>query len=428
MTSSSISLIVLTAGKGTRLYPLTKNQPKPIIKIAGEPLLVDILKKSQYFCKDINIVVGYKADLIKKEISNFKTISNIKWIIQETQKGTGHAIQMCLDKISTTHFVSIYGDIMVHEQDYINFFDRVQKLKDDEGLILAHKVENPEVYGCLQTDDSNLVKIHEKSTNPPSNLINAGMIAFPVKMKDIIFKTENSERGEVEITDSVNLAIKNGFKFYINEIKNYWIDIGYPWDILEANSIKMRELTPYNTNNLPKGVTLNGNVYIAESAELRPGVFIEGPVIIDENAVIGPNCFIRGSTYIGKNVRIGNAVEIKNSIIMDNTNIGHLSYLGDSVISNKCNFGAGTKVANLRLDKKNIFMNINKKRIDSGRRKLGVFMGSNVKTGINVSLMPGTKIGENSQIGAHSLVNTDIDPNTLFYTEGINTVKKIKNS
>jgi bifunctional UDP-N-acetylglucosamine pyrophosphorylase/glucosamine-1-phosphate N-acetyltransferase len=118
---------------------------------------------------------------------------------------------------------------------------------------------------------------------------------------------------------------------------------------------------------------------------------------------------------LGKNVRIGNAVEIKNSLILDNTTIGHLSYVGDSVIGKKCNFGAGTKVANLRLDKKEVYMTIKEERISSGRKKLGVFMGDNVNTGINVSLMPGITIGENSHIGAHTLVNQDVPPNMLFY-------------
>jgi bifunctional UDP-N-acetylglucosamine pyrophosphorylase/glucosamine-1-phosphate N-acetyltransferase len=118
---------------------------------------------------------------------------------------------------------------------------------------------------------------------------------------------------------------------------------------------------------------------------------------------------------LGKNVRIGNGVEIKNSIILDDSTIGHLSYVGDSIIGKNCNFGAGTKVANLRFDNKKISMNIKGKKIQSNSRKLGVIMGDNVKTGINVSIMPGISIGENSWIGAHTLVNKDIPSNNILY-------------
>jgi bifunctional UDP-N-acetylglucosamine pyrophosphorylase/glucosamine-1-phosphate N-acetyltransferase len=110
-------------------------------------------------------------------------------------------------------------------------------------------------------------------------------------------------------------------------------------------------------------------------------------------------------------------VEIKNSIILSNTTIGHLSYVGDSVIGNGCNFGAGTKVANLKLEKNEINMTIQGKILSTGKKKLGVFLGDNVKTGINVSLMPGITIGVNSRIGAHTLVNQNVPSNTLLYQD-----------
>jgi bifunctional UDP-N-acetylglucosamine pyrophosphorylase/glucosamine-1-phosphate N-acetyltransferase len=107
-------------------------------------------------------------------------------------------------------------------------------------------------------------------------------------------------------------------------------------------------------------------------------------------------------------------VEIKNSIILDHTRIGHLSYVGDSIIDENCNFGAGTKVANLRLDNKTIKATIKGKRVDSGRRKLGILVGNNVKTGINVSFMPGVKVGPNSAIGSEVLVLRDVSANTFL--------------
>ncbi len=138
--------------------------------------------------------------------------------------------------------------------------------------------------------------------------------------------------------------------------------------------------------------TIKGEVTIGKGTIIRNGSYIEGPVVIGENCDIGPNCYIRSSTAIGNHARVGNAVEIKNTIIMEGTHVGHLSYVGDSVIGRRCNFGAGTKVANLRHDGKNIKVKIKSKIIDSGRRKLGVIMGDDVHTGINTSINIGVMI------------------------------------
>jgi bifunctional UDP-N-acetylglucosamine pyrophosphorylase/glucosamine-1-phosphate N-acetyltransferase len=159
------------------------------------------------------------------------------------------------------------------------------------------------------------------------------------------------------------------------------------------------------------GARLIGPVTVAESARVRSGVYIEGPAFIDEEADIGPNCYIRSGTSLGRRVRVGNAVEIKNSLIMDGAHIGHLSYVGDSVIGEKCNLGAGTITANLRFDDGKIKTRIKDKVVETGRRKLGVVLGDNVKTGIKASFMPGVKVGVNTWVGANLMVERDLPAN-----------------
>ena len=141
------------------------------------------------------------------------------------------------------------------------------------------------------------------------------------------------------------------------------------------------------------------------------GSYIEGPVAIGENCKIGPNCYIRPYTSIENSCHIGNACEVKHSIIMNNSNAPHQNYIGDSVIGDYCNLGAGTKIANLRLDKKNIIAILNGKTIDTKRKKLGAIVGDNVQTGINAMINVGTLIGCNVFIGPGSLVRGDIQPN-----------------
>jgi UDP-N-acetylglucosamine diphosphorylase / glucose-1-phosphate thymidylyltransferase / UDP-N-acetylgalactosamine diphosphorylase / glucosamine-1-phosphate N-acetyltransferase / galactosamine-1-phosphate N-acetyltransferase len=157
---------------------------------------------------------------------------------------------------------------------------------------------------------------------------------------------------------------------------------------------------------------LIGPVSVAETARVRSGAYIEGPCFIDEGADVGPNCFMRACTSVGKNARVGNGCEVKNTVIMDGTHVGHLSYIGDSVLGEKCNLGAGTITANLRFDNGSVKMQIKNKVVDTGRRKLGAILGDNVKTGIGVLLMPGVKVGNDSWVNAGLLVERDIPANT----------------
>ena len=170
------------------------------------------------------------------------------------------------------------------------------------------------------------------------------------------------------------------------------MEIGRPWDILAANEALLPEIEPQIQGKVEPGATLQGRVSIGPDTIVRSGAYIIGPVLIGAGCDIGPNCYIRPGTCLGDGVRIGNAVEVKNSAIMDDTKIGHLSYVGDSVIGSNCNFGAGTICSNLRHDKASIKSYIKGEKVDSGRKKLGVIMGDGVKTGINTSIYPGTVI------------------------------------
>jgi bifunctional UDP-N-acetylglucosamine pyrophosphorylase/glucosamine-1-phosphate N-acetyltransferase len=407
--------IILTAGKGTRLHPLTKTIPKPLFPIAGRPLLSHILDSLQKYVNNVIIVVGHNEQQVKRTIEAKNYPFKISWVNQKEQRGTGHALSLCKSYIKSNHFFMMYGDIFTGLHTITTILERGQTLKGSQGVFAAKKVEHPSKYGCLLINNNLLERILEKDPNPPSNYINAGIMILPISIFEILITTSKSVRGEIELTEGINQLIQRGGQLSIHFIKEYWVDIGYPWDILTANEIAMKNLDITKKISFSSGVTIEGASKIAESVIFRPGTYIQGPVVIDENVVVGPNCYLRPGTFLGKNVHIGNGVEVKNSIVLDNTAIGHLSYIGDSIIGRGCNFGAGTKVANLKLDKTEIMMTIKGEKLPTGRKKIGVFMGDNVNTGINVSIMPGIIIGENSHIGAHTLVYQNIPSNTLLY-------------
>ena len=157
-----------------------------------------------------------------------------------------------------------------------------------------------------------------------------------------------------------------------------------------------------------ENVVMKGVVSIGENTVVRSGSYILGPVIIGQDCDIGPNCCIRPFTAIGDNCHIGNAVEVKNSIIMKGSKIPHHNYVGDSIIGEDCNLGAGTKIANLRLDKKEIWV----ANIDTKRRKLGTIIGDKVEIGINTSINVGSIIGNDTHIGPGAIVSGVISPNS----------------
>ena len=183
----------------------------------------------------------------------------------------------------------------------------------------------------------------------------------------------------------------------------------YSWDLLFVNEDIIGALTEDRIDGtVRERVTIDGNVEIGEGTVLLPGVYIEGNATIGKDCKIGPNCYIRGKTHIGDGCHIGQAVEIKNSILMNKVSVGHLSYVGDSIIGEKTNFGAGTTTANLRHDGKNHNSKIDGKQVDTGRRKLGVIVGDNVHTGINTSIYPGRKIWSDTSTLPGEIVKKDI--------------------
>jgi bifunctional UDP-N-acetylglucosamine pyrophosphorylase/glucosamine-1-phosphate N-acetyltransferase len=190
------------------------------------------------------------------------------------------------------------------------------------------------------------------------------------------------------------------------------------WNLFEANKMKIKKRL--------KKVGKDYTILMGQNVELKPGVHIEDNVVIGDNSIIGPNCYIRGDTSIGSNCRIGNGVEIKNSIIMDNSNVPHLSYIGDSIIGEHCNMGAGTISGNLRHDKMNVKILVKGEVVESDRYKLGFIAAHWTKTGVGTMIYPGMILGPFSWTAPNETVNVNIEPFTLLGIKGKQKIPKEK--
>ncbi len=409
--------VVLAAGEGVRLQPLTFTRPKHLLPVAGRPLIQHLIEAIRMAgINEILIVVRYKAEMISEFFGNGDKFGvKISYVQQGEEKGTADAVK-AVEPYVEEDFLLVYGDLLV-ENEVIKRVIKTHIREKAEATLTVVPVESPQHYGILALQGNRVIKIVEKPTpeEAPTNLANAGIYALSTSIFDKIRRTSHSKRGEIEITDSLTLLINEGKTVLAVTIpKESWIDVGRPWDLFEANEWKLKRLTHRIDGQIENGAVVIGPVTVEKNARIRSGAYIKGPVFIGAGSDVGPNCFIRPYTSLGKNVRIGNACEIKNSIILDETHVGHLSYVGDSIIGESCNLGAGTMIANLRFDGKNVKMRVKDEIVDTGRRKLGVILGDHVETGINASFMPGVKVGNNCWIGPHVLVSSDVPPDTVL--------------
>jgi len=366
--------------------------------------------------KEVVIVVNYMADSIRTYFGDGKKYGiEIQYVEQKGMLGTGNAVSV-VEPFMSKDFVVVNGDMFFDAEAVKTVIESHQKDTPSATLAVV-PVERPENYGIVELDGNKVKRIVEKPlpNQAPTNLANAGIYVFSPEIFGKISQTSPSSRGEWEIPDALTLLIgENRLVTAVKLDSKQWLDIGRPWDLLEANRWALIRIRHRINGLIENGAHLLGPVTVAETARVRSGAYVEGPAYIDEESDIGPNCYVRPYTSIGRKVRIGNACEIKNSIVMDHCHIGHLSYVGDSVIGENCNFGAGTITANYRLDAKEVKMTIKEKVVDTGRKKLGVIMGDGVKTGINALFMPGVKVGNDSWVGPNVLVQRDLPPKSVI--------------
>ncbi|MGA2239804.1 MAG: bifunctional sugar-1-phosphate nucleotidylyltransferase/acetyltransferase [Candidatus Bathyarchaeia archaeon] len=411
-TNGTLKAVVLAAGKGVRLWPLTENRSKHMIPVAGKPIVEHVISAIRSAgIRSIVLVTRYKSELVKKHIGNGSKLGvTVDYVDQPDISGTANAILMAQDKVGSNDFLVAYGDLVVTPRAINRVLDTYRK-KGGKPTIGLIPVSRPESYGMAKISGDLLTEIIEKpsQSQSPSNLANTGIYVLNPTIFDHLQTTVRSGRGEFEITDTISSLAKTGTPVAFARIDpSDWQDIGKPWDVLAANARLLARSKRRIAGRIEQGAKVTGQVTIEKGALIRTGTVIEGPARIGEGSVIGPLARIRAGTCVGRRSAIGAFCEVKNSIIMDHTKIPHLSYVGDSIIGEHCNLAAGTIVANLKLSDNTVRMRIKDSLVDTGLRKLGIVTGDNVRTGINASFMPGIRIASGAVIPACSVVSEDV--------------------
>ena len=400
--------VILAAGYGKGLEPLTYTRHKVLSPITCTTLLerhINFLRKLGFnrFIIVINYLMNQVADYLRR--LSLKYDFDYVLINQGKPLGTGHALLKGVEAVRGEEFLAIYGDI------FTSLEDLSKVVKAGAPALAVAQVNNPRDYGVVLTSGGLFKDVIEKPDEPITNKVNAGVYYFTKEIVKFLESTPLSPRGEYELTDALRpySSLRN---IKVVELKS-WIDIGRPWKLLEANKVALTEIKRQVVKGYVEGgVNIKGPVIIEEGAEVHSGTYIVGPAYIGREVELGPNAYVRPYSVILDRSKVGFNVEVKESIILEGAHVAHQSYVGDSIIGEESNLGAGTILANLRFDNQAVKVWVKGKRVSSGRKKLGAFLGGSVKTGVNVSTYPGIKVGAYSWINPGVVVKRDVGPCT----------------
>lgn len=396
--------VILAAGEGLRCRPLTLTRSKVMIPIANKPLIEHIINAvAENGIKEIILIVGYKKERIMDYFGDGNEFGvKISYVFQDAQLGTAHAVNQVKEHIDCD-FIVLNGDNLIDARTISDLLAG----KDGDVTLLAIDREETSGYGIVIPDNRKVKKILEKPKEVISHLINAGIYVFSPEIFDEIDKTPLSQTGEYAITDTIQQMIEKGKSVSYVESRSMWLDSIHSWNFLTANSIMLEKSTQDIKGTIEKGASIKGKISVGEGSTIRAGCYIVGPVIIGKNCDIGPNTVILPSTAIGDNITINSSVEIHNSIIMNDVQVGCNSYISNSIIGANNNIGpqfSTEEGRDLMIELKGILHHAD---------IIGTVIGDDNFIGNRVLIKAGKMIANNSRVEAGVIVHRDIPPNSI---------------
>ena len=441
-----LAVAILAAGKGTRMR---STLPKVLHKLNGKSILSRVVDT----CFELNpdkvfIIVGHKNDIVQKSFENHQFANKINFVLQDPQIGTGHAIQVLSKELKTFKgkLLVLNGDVPLIESKTLKSLIKFHDKKQADASIITTTLENPFGYGRVFLKNDQIDKIiEEKDCNNDqrtNNIINSGIYCFDYKsLKNTLTKlANNNSQKEYYITDAIFLLNKSVSYKIINsdEIKgiNNRIQLSECEEIIQKKLTKIHMLNGVTFIN-PSSTTISEDCEIGNDVVIECNTHIRGKTKIENNCIIGPNTFIESSfikensiisnssiynseimenvrigpyshirpeSKISKNCKIGNFVETKNSFLSESVKLNHLSYVGDCSVGKFTNIGAGTITANF-----------------DGLKKHKSIIGENCLIGSNSVLIAPIKIGDSVTTGAGSILNKNVENNSL----AISRVKQV---
>lgn len=417
--------VFLAGGIGKRMFPLMED--KFLFKFLGKTLLEHHLEMAVRNGLSDFVVIGNPENIGRiKDVLDGK--GRVQYAIQTKPDGMADALLAAKDFLVNEDIIIVNPNDVFDKSAYASLLEAA-KNTDADACILGQEVKEYFPGGYLITDENGMMKgIVEKpgAGKEPGNLVNI-VVHYHRGTRELFEYLERTKSANDDVYEAaIDRMIKDGFSFKVVNYTGAWKAIKYPWHMLE--------ITRHFLNGL-KGPVIDKDAKIAANAVIEGGVIIEagarimenavvkGPCYIGRNSIIGNNSLVREYAHIGDSSVVGFSTEIKNSYIGDNCWF-HTAYVGDCVIADNCSLAAGTIVTNVRLDEKEIKVNVfGRGDVSSGLDHLGVIMGENCRTGSNVTLMPGVRVGPNSVVGPGVVLREDLEPNKLVYAKQEQLIK-----
>ncbi len=323
--------LILSGGKGTRLYPLTYTSAKQLIPVANKPVLFRVIESiCDAGIEEIGIVVGDTAAEVQDAVGRGGRWGvEITYIHQEKPLGLAHCVKIARDFLGDDRFVMFLGDNVI--QGGISPLISEFAGSDWNSQIVLTRIAHPEQYGVAELDDQGRIKrLVEKPKEPPSDLALVGIYMFDHHIHDAVDSIQPSFRGELEITDAIQWLVNGGYAVHPYVHRGWWIDTGQPGDMLEANDLVLEELDYRIEGYVDRDSQVGRRVTVQRGAEIINSV-VRGPSIIGENSRI-VNSYIGPFTSIYHDVVVENS-EIEHSMVLENSRIENISSrIQDSLI------------------------------------------------------------------------------------------------
>ncbi len=313
--------LILSGGKGSRLYPLTYTNAKQLIPVANKPVLFRVIEAiKDAGIEDMGIVIGSGENGRKVRAAvgdGSQWDVRITYIVQDEPRGLAHAVLIARDYLGDDRFVMFLGDNVI--EGGISNLIREFENSDYNAQIVLTPVAEPQHYGVAELNpDGSIKQLVEKPREPRSNLALVGIYMFDHHIHEAVRSIRPSWRNELEITDAIQWLVDHGYHVHPYIHRGWWIDTGKPIDMLAANSKVLEELTPEIRGFVDKDSEVDERVTIEEGAQIINSV-IRGPTIIGENTRI-INSYVGPFTSIYHDCLIENA-EIEHCIVLENSQI-----------------------------------------------------------------------------------------------------------
>jgi NDP-sugar pyrophosphorylase family protein len=413
-----VKAVFLCGGRGKRMFPITED--KFLLDFLEKPLLEHQIKIACDAGLSHFVIIG-NPDNIQRIEQITKKIPGIEVDLALQKKPLGIA-----DALKSAEPFLLGQLLVINPNDVFSSSVYTKILSEAEKTtascyILGYQVQKYFPGGYLQVNSQNeLLHIVEKP-NPgeePSNLVNI-LIHFHTNSEELLRYIETVQTTRDDVYEcALDNIVKGGHKIKVIPYDDFWAPIKYPWHIFKVMEYFLDNAQTYiaSSARISEKATIEGKVILSDNVKVLENAVIRGPVYIGANSIIGNNALVRDYSHIGSNSVIGYSTEVKHSYIGNNCWF-HSNYIGDSIVDDNCSLGAGTVLANFRLDEGDIQIEVGDSLIDTGYDKLGAIIGRGCRIGVNASLMPGVRVGPDSFVGPQVCLHQDLEASKTILLE-----------